>query len=73
MGRDSAVWAWVGLLTVIVVWVVSYDVWAKVTHHLTMTTQFRMWLQDEVTGPFIFALFIAVPVGLMYHFLVKGR
>ena len=39
----------------------------------SMTAQFRNWLQGPITGPVIFALWIAVPVGLTYHFIVKGK
>jgi hypothetical protein len=73
ISSDSALLAWIGIAIVIVLYVVGYDLWAGFTNHRTMTAQFRVWLGGPVAGPIIFALWIAVPVGLTYHFLVRGR
>lgn len=70
---DSATLAWIGITLLIFLYVLAYDLWAHYSGHLTMTAQFRNWLQGPVTGPVIFALWIAVPVGLTYHFIVKGK
>lgn len=67
----TAAAAWVGIAVLIVLYVLGYDLWAHYTGHLTMTAQFRDWLRDPVMGPIMFALWVAVPVGLTYHFLVK--
>jgi hypothetical protein len=67
----SATIAWIFLLLAIFVFVLGYDLWAHFTDHRTMTAQFRDWLQGPITGPVIFALWVAIPVGLTYHFLVK--
>lgn len=73
MTEDSSVLAWVGIVLLIVAYVVAYDVWAHFTNHLTMTAQFRNWLGDPVMGPVMFGLWVAVPVALTYHFIIKGR
>lgn len=71
MGTDSAIFAWIGIILLIFFYVLGYDLWAHFTGHLTMTGQFREWLHNAVAGPIIFALWIAIPVGLTYHFLVR--
>lgn len=73
VGSDSAVLAWIGIAFLILAYVVAYDLWAHFTGHLTMTAQFRNWLSEPVMGPIMFALWIAVPVGLTYHFLIRGK
>lgn len=70
---DSAILAWVGIVVFITAYVVAYDLWAHYSGHLTMTTQFRDWLQGPIMGPVIFGLWVAVPVSLTYHFLIKGK
>ena len=70
---DSATLAWIGIALFLFLYVLAYDLWAHYTGHLTMTDQFRHWLQGPITGPVIFALWIAVPVGLTYHFIIKGK
>ena len=70
ISEDSALLAWIGIALLIFLYVLGYDLWAHFTNHLTMTAQFRKWLTESVAGPIIFALWIAVPVGLTYHFLV---
>ena len=73
MGHDHhAAWAWLILIVAIVIFVVIFDVWASITHHKLMTTQFRLWLGDPVIGPFIFAAWVAVFAGLTYHWFLKG-
>jgi len=67
-----ASWAWLILTTLLVVYVAGFDVWAHYTGHKLMTTQFRLWLGDPVTGPFIFGGWIAVFSGLTYHWFLKG-
>ena len=66
-----AAWAWLGLTTFIVVYVVVFDVWAQVTGHKLMTTQFRLWLFDPVVGPFIAAVWCGVFIGLTYHWFLR--
>lgn len=68
-----AAWAWLVIILAVVLYVVAFDLWAHFSGHRMMTTQFRLWLFDPVTGPFIFAAWIAVFSGLTYHwFLRKG-
>lgn len=73
MGEDSALIAWIGIVLLIFFYVLGYDLWAHYTQHLTMTEQFRRWLKESVAGPIIFALWIAVPIGLTYHFLIHNK
>lgn len=70
----SAALAWLVLLAGIVLYVVTYDVWAYRTGHLMMTTQFRLWLQNPVGGPIIIGLWVGIWGGLTAHlFLRFGR
>lgn len=69
----SAAWAWLVLLVLVAGFVAAFDVWAKLHGHLTMSGQFRLWLGDEVIGPFIFGAWVGVFAGLSWHWLVKGR
>lgn len=69
--RDSAVYAWIGIAALILFYVLAYDFWAHFTGHPTMTSQFRDWLHDPIMGPILFGLWVAVPVALTYHFLVR--
>lgn len=70
---DSAVAAWIVLLVGIFLFVLIYDLWAHFSGHLTMTSEFRNWLKGPVSGPVTFALWVAIPAGLSYHFFVHGR
>lgn len=69
---DSAVFAWAGLVVLVFVYVLSYDLWAHYTGHLTMTAQFQRWLHEPVWGPIMAGIYVAIPVGLAWHFLVKA-
>lgn len=73
MDSDSAVLAWIGILLLIFLYVLGYDLWAHYTQHLTMTSQFRKWLTESVAGPIIFGLWVGIPVGLTFHFLVHNK
>jgi len=68
-----AAWAWLILTAAVVVFVAGFDLWARAHGYRTMTAQFRAWLFDQVTGPFIFAGFTGTFLGLAWHFLVRGR
>ena len=69
----NAAWAWLFLTAGIAVYVAAFDIWAHLTGHQMMTTQFRDWLFDPVTGPFIAAGWVGAFTGLTYHwFLRKG-
>ena len=69
MSQDSAIIAWIGILTLIVLYVVAYDVWALHTNHRTMTGQFRDWLIGPVAGPVIAGLWTGLFIGLTFHFV----
>jgi hypothetical protein len=68
---QHAAWAWLILTVIVVGYVVAFDVWAKVTHHYLMTDQFRLWLFNPYTGPFIMAGWIGLFAGLTYHWFLK--
>jgi len=68
---NFAAWAWLIIVSMIVIYVVCFDVWAAKTGHKLMTTQFRLWLFDPVTGPFIAAGWIGAWVGLTYHWFLR--
>lgn len=66
-----AAWAWLILVVSVAAYVASFDVWAKVSHHLMMTAQFRAWLFDPITGPFIAAGWVGLFAGLTYHWVLR--
>lgn len=66
-----AAWAWLAITILIVSYVVVFDVWASMTGHKLMTTQFRLWLFDPVTGPFLAAGWSAVFIGLTFHWFLR--
>lgn len=68
----SAGIAWLVLLIGVTLYVVAWDLYAYYTHGVMMTTQFREWLGDPVTGPFIMAGWVGLFVGLTYHWFLKG-
>lgn len=69
----SAAWAWLYLVLGVTVYVAVFDVTAHRRGVLTMTAQFRDWLFDPVTGPFIWAGTVAVVAGFLWHMLVRAR
>lgn len=70
----SAAWAWLILTVAVALYVIVFDVHAAVSGGRMMTTQFRLWLFDPVTGPFIAAGWCGLFIGLTYHwFLRKGQ
>ncbi len=73
MGSDSAIFAWVGIAVANICYVVAYDLWAAHSNHRTMTNQFREWLTHPVMGPIIAALWVAIFVGLTFHFIIKAH
>lgn len=66
-------WAWLILTLAIAAFVAAFDIWAGQSHHRMMTTQFRLWLFNPVTGPFIAAAWVAVFTGLTYHWFLRGH
>jgi hypothetical protein len=73
LSRESGAFAWLVLVVLVTAYVTAYDVWAYMSGHRMMTTQFRDWLHETVAGPIIAGLWIGVFVALTFHFLVKGR
>jgi hypothetical protein len=67
----TAGWAWLVLTVGVVLYVVAFDLWAYYTQTTMMTVEFRSWLFNPVTGPFIFAGWVGLFVGLTYHWFLK--
>jgi hypothetical protein len=65
--------AWFIIVAGIICYVVSFDVWASISGHRLMTTQFRLWLFSPIIGPFIFGSWIAVFSGLTYHWFLRSH
>lgn len=71
--RDNwAIVAWWGLVLLIFLYVLAFDLWAHYTKHLTMTAQIQKWLTEPVWGPVLVGVYVAIPAALAYHFLVKA-
>lgn len=70
---NYAAWAWLTLAITVTLFVVAFDLWAHFTGHQQMTDQMRVWIGNHTTGPFIVGGWAAIFVGLMWHFLVKGK
>ena len=66
----SAAWAWLTLVVGVVIYVAIFDLLAHFGGRPTMTAQFHTWMVDPVIGPFIVGGYVAVAVGLMYHFVM---
>jgi len=68
---ESAIAAWSVLAVLIFLYVLIYDLWAHYSDHRTMTNEFRAWLHDPIMGPIIAGLWVALFVGLTFHFLIS--
>lgn len=69
----SAALAWAVLVVGIVSYVAAFDIYAHIHHHTMMTGQFRDWLFDPITGPFIAAGWAGLFIGLTYHWFLRRR
>ena len=69
----SAAQAWIVLVTGVVAYVVGYDLWAHYAGRPTMSAQFHAWLATAWGGPVLFALLIAIPAALGWHFITYHR
>lgn len=65
----SASWAWLTLTLIIAVFVTAFDLIAIANHARTMSGQMHLWLASPVVGPFAIGVLVAIPVGLIYHFM----
>jgi hypothetical protein len=68
---NAASWAWAGLIAGISAYVVAFDLWAQATGHTTMSAQVHLWMQSQLAGPIVVAVWFGVSVGLAYHFLIN--
>ena len=64
-------WAWVGLVVGVAGAVSAFDYWAVSTGRQTMSGQFHLWMQHQVAGPILVAVWVAVSAGFIYHFLIN--
>ena len=62
----TAAWAWLVLGVIVALYVGLWD-WFN-PNDRTMSHQLHVWLLGQVTGPVVFAVLIAKPAGLMFHF-----
>lgn len=69
--RWSPAIAWLILFIFVVLYVVVFDTHAYFTGGRTMTGQFQDWLVNEIIGPFLFGGWVALFVGLTYHFFLR--
>lgn len=67
----AAAWAWVGLVIVVAGYVSLFDWRAVATGRPTMSAQFHDWMQHQVAGPILVAVWVAVSAGFIYHFLIN--
>lgn len=68
---NTGAWAWIILLFSIVAYVVCYDVWAEMTNHITMSSEFHNLMNHQVSGPIVVAGWVGATSGLLYHFLIN--
>ena len=65
----SPAWFWLVIFIEVNVTWISYDIWAKASHHNTLTRQMHDWMFSPGIGPFIFAGIAFVVVLALTHFL----
>lgn len=65
---NAAVWAWIGLAVIVAAYVVGFDL--SFPAH-TMSAQFHEWLQSQIIGPIVFGLWIGVPFGFLWHYVIN--
>lgn len=68
---NPATWAWIGMGALIAVYVLTFDLWAEVTHRATMSAQFHTWMQSQLTGPIVTGLWTGISAAFLYHFLIN--
>jgi len=68
---NPASWAWVILGTFMVLFVAAFDLWAHFNGQQSMSGQFRIWLEGEVTGPLVVGLIMGTFLGLLWHWIVR--
>ena len=68
---NPASWAWVILGTFMMLFVTAFDVWAHYAGQQSMSGQFRIWLEGEVTGPLVVGLIMGTFLGLLWHWIVR--
>lgn len=66
-----AAWAWLGLAALLTAYVLGIDLWLQATGRVTMSAQFHLWMQSQVLGPVVVALWFGMSAGLVYHFLIN--
>jgi TRAP-type C4-dicarboxylate transport system permease small subunit len=67
---NPAAIAWLLIAIFVNVGWISYDVWAKLTNHWTMTRQMHDWLFNSSVGPFFYAGWVFVFVLALTHFFM---
>lgn len=72
VSRESAALAWLILFVLVNAYWISYDIWAHLSGHKLMTTQFRDWLHEPVAGPLIMGVCGFIVFAFFYHMLVRA-
>lgn len=67
----TASWAWLALAVLVAMFVAAFDIWAGVTGNTTMSGQVRHWLTESWAGAAVIAIWVGVPLGLLYHFFLS--
>jgi hypothetical protein len=66
-----AVWAWIGLGTLIAAYVLGVDLWLQATGRATMSAQFHAWMYSPLIGPVVVTLWVGISAGFLWHFLIN--
>ena len=66
----SPAWFWLVIFIEVNVTWISYDVWAKLNHHNTLSRQMHDWMFNPAIAPFLFGGLAGVVVLLVLHFLI---
>ncbi len=65
----SPAWFWAVLFGEVNTTWISYDIWARLNHHNTLSRQMHDWLFSPTIGPFVLAGIAFIFVLAVSHFL----
>ena len=68
---DYAAYAWLILFVGVNLYWITFDLWARATHHKMMTTQMRIWIADHTIGTFIIGAMAFIVAACFWHFVVQ--
>lgn len=64
--------AWVGLIILVNIYWIGYDVWARLSNKEYMTTEFKEGLHNTLYGPLIMGLVAFTVIAFLTHMLNIG-